>query len=944
MSPGHRPKSSASSRPDAEAEFFRSLQAAANIPDESHLRAAIDAGTVLLDLVPPEDHAYAYALLNVSSTYGALWRLAPDDATWRTWERYVDDRINLVGPPEWQRVVGAHVLARILTDLAFTTEKAQVREEAITALEHARSLSWDAEVDAACVASLARLRLLRFSDLHDPVDLESAIRDGFETAMGEDTPAAVRQLAADTVAQGLRMRAEATNSIRDLTAAIALAETLLTEMGMSYPPFRREVQDLVAGLLRWRFSHTDDLADLDRAISLRKQLLEESADDRELAVHLDSVGNLYADRYSALHERGDLEAALHASRDALRLLEEDAPERGRVLANFGLTLTMLFLEGGERRDSDEAVRRFREGLALPGLEPDVVLRLHAGLGRHLLARSALLTEASALDNAIDELRSTLVLALAEEGRLPVAYRLGQRSRLVFVSRQLTGALLRRSRGATDSASATEDLLEAAAVAEATKSPLLMQALLHRTQVSESTDADWWLEGRQLSLLDALDSAELAVGETGISSDKQAGWMRRRYRILAWLEELWKRYEDQSPELAARVARLRYPAALVLGGLRSRDEAQTLLAVCDLEDVDSTGTLQRAQCAVLCPPGQAMPEVLAVEPGDALAEAAARLAREVADGAGSGGTTETWHEALVKLVSPRSVPASQVVVVSPPLSGASIPWALALERCGWRTEDDSPLAVFTVPSLAVLALPEPNRNWYTPLDLAELLGDTRPTAGEEQPTPLGAGLLNKMVNPDRAQHAFVVGNPTLDLPFATSEATAVADILHVTPLIGQAATVASVVGQLSEGNLIHIAAHAKFEPEAPLRSHIRLSDGELPAARLVGNSASADLVVLSACQAGSGAALVGSEVLGLVSALVRSGVGAVVASVWSVDDASTSYLMRTFHRLVADGTQPVRALAGAQAEVRRQKGWSAPYYWAGFMIAGRSVLSERPGAG
>ncbi len=105
------------------------------------------------------------------------------------------------------------------------------------------------------------------------------------------------------------------------------------------------------------------------------------------------------------------------------------------------------------------------------------------------------------------------------------------------------------------------------------------------------------------------------------------------------------------------------------------------------------------------------------------------------------------------------------------------------------------------------------------------------------------------------------------------------------------------------------------------------------------TARADLVVLSACEAGSGAALIGSEVLGLVSALVRAGVGAVVASVWSVDDAATSYLMRTFHRLIAEGATPVHALARAQAAVRGQKGWSSPYYWAGFLIAGRR-LAER----
>lgn len=289
-------------------------------------------------------------------------------------------------------------------------------------------------------------------------------------------------------------------------------------------------------------------------------------------------------------------------------------------------------------------------------------------------------------------------------------------------------------------------------------------------------------------------------------------------------------------LAARVQRLRYPAAFVLDSLRSREQAETLLAICDLEDVDAMGSFQRAQCAVLLPPGQGPPELLSIEPGDALPQAAARLAREVADQTGAGGTPETWHEALAKRLPPRTVPASHVLAVSPAPSGMSIPWALALDRCGWQTDDGSPLAIFTVPTLTVLALPEPNRTWHTPLDLAELLGDAGKIEGEGQPTSLGPGLLNRLVNPDQALQAVVIGNPTLDLPSATSEAISVAKLLHVTPLIGEHATVASVIGRISEAKLIHIAAHAKFQPEAPLQSHIRLSDGVLPAARLVGNSA------------------------------------------------------------------------------------------------------------
>jgi hypothetical protein len=51
-------------------------------------------------------------------------------------------------------------------------------------------------------------------------------------------------------------------------------------------------------------------------------------------------------------------------------------------------------------------------------------------------------------------------------------------------------------------------------------------------------------------------------------------------------------------------------------------------------------------------------------------------------------------------------------------------------------------------------------------------------------------------------------------------------------------------------------------------------------------------------------------------------------------------MESFYRLLIDGAEPVDALASAQAEVRKQNGWSSPYYWAGFIIAGR-VTRQHP---
>jgi CHAT domain-containing protein len=203
-----------------------------------------------------------------------------------------------------------------------------------------------------------------------------------------------------------------------------------------------------------------------------------------------------------------------------------------------------------------------------------------------------------------------------------------------------------------------------------------------------------------------------------------------------------------------------------------------------------------------------------------------------------------------------------------------------------------------------------------------------------------GLLQYLANTDGDPSPAVIGNPTSDLPASAREAAAIAAILGVDPLLTEQATVAATVGVLSASSVAHIAAHAMFVADDPLRARILLADGDLPASRLVGSSSHARLVVLSACEAGKGSTLVGAEVLGLVSALTRAGVGVVVASMWSVDDAATAYLMKVFHALVAEGTEPADALSRAQARVRGESGWSAPYFWAGFVVSGRAIRRER----
>jgi CHAT domain-containing protein len=97
-----------------------------------------------------------------------------------------------------------------------------------------------------------------------------------------------------------------------------------------------------------------------------------------------------------------------------------------------------------------------------------------------------------------------------------------------------------------------------------------------------------------------------------------------------------------------------------------------------------------------------------------------------------------------------------------------------------------------------------------------------------------------------------------------------------------------------------------------------------------------LVTLSACQTGIGPTEGEAGVISLQHAFLMSGAKAVVASLWNVEDRSTSELMGVFYRHLADHEDEALALTRAKREFARRH--LTPYYWAGFIITGDA--SER----
>ncbi|MCL4298820.1 MAG: tetratricopeptide repeat protein [Anaerolineae bacterium] len=193
-----------------------------------------------------------------------------------------------------------------------------------------------------------------------------------------------------------------------------------------------------------------------------------------------------------------------------------------------------------------------------------------------------------------------------------------------------------------------------------------------------------------------------------------------------------------------------------------------------------------------------------------------------------------------------------------------------------------------------------------------------------------------------------------LPYAEKEAKAIADLFRVKPLIGQAATESAVREQVSQANILHLAAHGTFNPIAPLNSLIALApdpvnnsqstidnsqfhDGWLTVGEIYGlDLKKTDLVVLSACETNLGDLNEGDELVGLTRAFIFAGTPSVIASLWNVEDEATSLLMERFYTHLKDGLGKAEALRQAQLDMRQE--YPNPYYWAGFVLSGDGGVS------
>jgi len=133
------------------------------------------------------------------------------------------------------------------------------------------------------------------------------------------------------------------------------------------------------------------------------------------------------------------------------------------------------------------------------------------------------------------------------------------------------------------------------------------------------------------------------------------------------------------------------------------------------------------------------------------------------------------------------------------------------------------------------------------------------------------------------------------------------------------------------DVIHIAAHAVVDDRTPMYSAIVLADdarpggddGLLEAREIVGLSLKARLAILSACDTARGGVKMGEGVIGLSWAFMAAGCPTTVVSQWRAESKATAKLMVEFHRRLAAGDSPARALRKAQQWLRKDPMYAHP---------------------
>ncbi|MEM3404249.1 MAG: CHAT domain-containing protein [Nitrososphaeria archaeon] len=198
--------------------------------------------------------------------------------------------------------------------------------------------------------------------------------------------------------------------------------------------------------------------------------------------------------------------------------------------------------------------------------------------------------------------------------------------------------------------------------------------------------------------------------------------------------------------------------------------------------------------------------------------------------------------------------------------------------------------------------------------------------------------------EKRDSLLAIKNPDGTLVYADLEVDAISKLYSKHAILDRVTGVKkNVIAKAKEYDVVHFACHGLFRGDIPQMSGLKLADGWFTMIDILNNlQLNASQVILSSCQTGKSKQEGGDEVIGLTRAFLYAGAPSVIASLWSVDDESTSILFQRYHTYLIKGFDKAESLRKAQIDTMNYKKegvigrpFSHPYFWGPFCLVGGS---------
>ncbi len=184
----------------------------------------------------------------------------------------------------------------------------------------------------------------------------------------------------------------------------------------------------------------------------------------------------------------------------------------------------------------------------------------------------------------------------------------------------------------------------------------------------------------------------------------------------------------------------------------------------------------------------------------------------------------------------------------------------------------------------------------------------------------------------------------------SEIEYIAKHARVKKYLSSSATKEAFQKKMSSSDILHLATHGLLSSGNPMNNRILFSQSNPNSAlklyEIINMQLSSQMVVLSACETGTGDLREGEGIMSLTRGFHNAGAPTLITSLWPAYDLPSVKIMEVFYRELQNGNSVAQAIRIAKLEYLKNSSTSNshPAYWANYQLSGKNAIIDimKPG--